>query len=273
MNRRSLACLLLAIVSLACQRQGPLPSRFGPAIERNEGRRLHGSDFAIAQDTATVAFIDGNSVVQIELDDGSVIRHTIDSESKHLTDVAFSPDGKWMAAMEAGASVPSRVYLFNRNDPDFNLGLYGIGHYPDGAIGGLCFTEDSKWIAGLGDKGSDKKFLLWGVPDCSRQSHLTSETPYLGPLQAGLQRSENRMRLTFRSPKGGWTFAPNEVLNQSLGFLTPAAVGVLGEKDLFILRASDGTPVLKVPFDIQSRYEQEPNPFEEARMLLAPGKQ
>lgn len=220
-----------------------LPERDAPPWSGSRQFRLSGERFALSSDGWLCLDIE-DSVALIELPlrskGASLSVRTIHLGTNGIQDVAFSPDGKWVAAIEQGWSGPAPVYLINR-DPDNGFRqpkLYGeFEIWTDSHA--LEFSDDSKSIRAVTLGNEPNTIDTFDVKSLGKISSSKTDTPFPRPSptspngQMALTRSSDKARLMVTS--GGREIAleaPGMIIHQEHGFLTNDVVAASTDKGL-----------------------------------------
>lgn len=214
-------------------------------------RRLHGPEFALAPGRAELAVIVGDDVLVVDLETGRRETFRMDAYYR-LTNIAYSPDGEWLAAMEYGHSNPSRIFILTVEGDvsiESNRGLYSVCRDPDGHAGGLMFSADSKLVISAGDHfdeywSASDQYPVWSLEGGERSRVQLNKMPKTFRLVGGLVRTEDRMAVTLSGSSGTWTFRPGSAIFQNgFGWLTDRAVGVRTKDRFTILDGRSGKVV------------------------------
>lgn len=210
-------------------------------------RRLHGPGFALAPGRAELALIVGDDVLVVDLESGRRETFRIDTYYA-LTNIAYSPDGQWLAVMEYGNSNPSRNFVLAVGDqPETSRGLFSVCHEWEGGRGGLMFSSDSKLVISTGDHFGEKgwygsgEYPVWSIQTGQRSEARLEKLEKTFALDRGLARTKDRMGLTYQGPDGKWEYRPGKLLYQAYyGWLTERAVGVRTKDKFTILDGRSG---------------------------------
>ena len=225
-------------------KEDPPVARDAPPWSGSRQFRLCGERFALSADGWLCLDIeDGIALIELPLraKRTSLSVRTIHLGTEGIQDVAFSPNGKWVAAIEQGWSGPAPIYLIDRDsDSRFRRPkLFGKCEiWADSWA--LEFSDDSKWLraATFGYEPNNTRDRF-DVKSLRKISSTKTDASFPGPSPTS---PDGRMTLSRRSDKAILTVtsggreieleAPGMTIHQEFGFLTNAVVAGFTDKGL-----------------------------------------